>query len=869
MKTRKWLIVISLITVLSMVLAACAQPTAAPSEPETIVETVEVPVETTVEVSVVETQEVVVEKTVVVEVTPTPRPSDRKGGWLDEIVFSLVSADSAVTQLVAKAIDIYGSALSSKDFPAIQEAGLNHSYENGLYYELTYNSCGPVFEATGKLNPFSVATVREAMNWLIDRDYINQEVYEGGALAKFFPITTQFPDYADQADVVRALENKYAYDPEKANAQITAEMEALGATMVDGQWQYEGEPVVLTLLIRTDSDGTRVPIGDYVGNQLESIGFTTDRQYMTSSQASPIWVLGNVCDGLYHIYTGAWGATAIDRDQGDNFEFFDSPNSGYGFSTLWQGYQHSDEYVDLIDKLAYNKFTNLDERKVAFGRALELSLSEGYRTWLIDGKGWTPWNQNVEVTYDLAAGVGSSALWPYTLRFVDQEGGRMSFAQPDNLVDPWNPVAGSNWAYDGSAQRATQSYGVVFDPYTGLTWPQRIEKAEVTVKEGLPVGKTLDWVSLEFAPEITVPDDAWVQWDAANQVFLTAAEVYTEPVTADVKSVVYYPADLFETVKYHDGSPITAADFVIDMIMNFDPGDENSVIYDESQAGALSSFLSTFRGVKIVSTDPLVIETYSDGFQLDAELNVTTWWPNLNYGPNPWHVIAVGNKSEMAEELAYSADKSDALEVEWMNLIAGPSLEILAKYLDEAEAEGYIPYAPTLGQFITADEAATRYANLKQFYADRGHFWVGTGPYILNKVYPTEKTLTLVWNPDFPDAANRWDVFAEPKRAEVEIDGPGQVALGEEATFDVYITFKGEPYALADIKEVKYLVYDATGEAVLVDLATAVEDGLYQVTLSADVTAGLEAGSNKLEVAVVPLVIAVPTFSSFEFVTTE
>jgi len=869
MKTRKWLIVISLITVLSMVLAACAQPTAAPSEPETIIETVEVPVETTVEVEVVETQEVVVEKTVVVEVTPTPRPSDRKGGWLDEIVFSLVSADSAVTQLVAKAIDIYGTGLSSKDFPAIQEAGLNYSFENGSYYELTYNSCGPVFEATGKLNPFSVPAVREAMNWLVDRDYINQEVYNGAALTKYFPITTQFPDYADLADVVRALESKYAYDPEKANAQITAEMEALGATMVDGKWQYEGEPVVLTMLIRTDHDGTRVPIGDYVGNQLESIGFTTDRQYLTSSQASPIWVLGNVCDGLFNIYTGAWGANIIDRDQGDNFQFFDSPSSAYGFSTLWQGYQNSEEYADLIDKLAYNKFTNLDERKAAFSRALELALSEGYRTWLIDGKNFAPWNPGVEVTYDLAAGVGNAQLWPYTLRFSDQEGGRMNWGQPDVFVDPWNPVSGSNWSYDGAAQRATHSWGVVYDPYTGLVWPQRVESAEVTVKEGLPVGKTLDWVDLTFEPEITVPDDAWVKWDAANQVFLTAAEVYTEPVTADVKSVVHYPAGMSDTVKWHDGSPITAADFVMYMIMTLDPGDPNSVIYDESQASNLESFLSVFKGFKITSTDPLTIEYYRDGYELDAELNVTTLWPYLGYGEGPWHVLAMGNKAEMAEELAYSPDKSDALEVEWMSLISGPSLEILSKYLDEAEAEGYIPYAPTMSQFVTAEEAATRYADLKQFYADRGHFWVGSGPYVLNKVYPTEKTLTLTYNPDFPDMANRWDVFAEPKRAEVEIDGPGQVTIGEEATFDVYITFKGEPYPLADIKEVKYLVYDATGAVVQVDLATAVEDGLYQVTLSSDVTGGLSAGSNKLEVAVVPLVVAVPTFASFEFVTAE
>jgi len=47
------------------------------------------------------------------------------------------------------------------------------------------------------------------------------------------------------------------------------------------------------------------------------------------------------------------------------------------------------------------------------------------------------------------------------------------------------------------------------------------------------------------------------------------------------------------------------------------------------------------------------------------------------------------------------------------------------------------------------------------------------------------------------------------------------------------------------------------------------EDGHYQVKLPADVTSKLEAGSNKLEVVVVPSVVSVPSFASFEFVTTQ
>ena len=234
----------------------------------------------------------------------------------------------------------------------------------------------------------------------------------------------------------------------------------------------------------------------------------------------------------------------------------------------------------------------------------------------------------------------------------------------DTLVDPWNPLAGSNWVYDMAPMRATGDYGTIPDPYTGLVWPQRIESAAITVEEGLPVGKTLDWLTLDFAPEIQVPGEAWVDWDAENQVFITAdeklammaEEAAAEPVaeaeegeegeeaevveipeyfTAKRKSVVTYPADLFEKHTWHDGSPMSVADFVMYLILSLDPGTEGSEIYDASQVGKVESFKSSFKGFNITSTDPLVIEYYSDVWYLDAEYNVTDWWPYYDYGEGP------------------------------------------------------------------------------------------------------------------------------------------------------------------------------------------------------------------------------------------
>ena len=155
---------------------------------------------------------------------------------------------------------------------------------------------------------------------------------------------------------------------------------------------------------------------------------------------------------------------------------------------------------------------------------------------------------------------------------------------------------------------------------------------------------------------------------------------------------------------------------------------------------------------------------------------------------------------------------------------------------------------------------------MKKWYDAHGHFWIGTGPYYLDKVFTTEKTAVLKNNPDFPDLSNRWAQFSEPKLADTSLDGPAQVKAGEEAVFDATITFKDQPYLQSDIQKVKYILYDASGAVAATGDATPVEDGHYQVTLDAATTSKLPSGASRIEVAVVPIPVAVPSFTSLDFV---
>ncbi len=114
---------------------------------------------------------------------------------------------------------------------------------------------------------------------------------------------------------------------------------------------------------------------------------------------------------------------------------------------------------------------------------------------------------------------------------------------------------------------------------------------------------------------------------------------------------------------------------------------------------------------------------------------------------------------------------------------------------------------------------------------------------------------------------SKWARFQTPMLATTEVDGPGRVTIGTEAAFDVFIDFESDPYPVDMIDTVTYLIFDATGELAITGEATAVDDGLWEIVLTAEQTGQLEAGANRLEIAVAALPVSLPSFASMEFVT--
>ncbi len=849
MSKRFWFTVFAVLVAASMVLTACQTATPAPTQAPATTEAAatEAPTEAATEAP-----------TEAPTPTPTPIPAP-KGAWVDEVVVSTFDQEQAIPRLKAGDVDIYADTLVDAD--TFNEVKSDPNLEaavavTGKSVDIHVNPT----EFKEGFNPFTDPKLREALHYLLNREYVAKEIHGGLAYPKYTALSVNLPDYVNIIDTMKAIEAKYKFDLEKGKQLVAERMEAMGATKnADGKWEINGEPVVVHFIIRTDLWKNK-EIGDYFSDNLEAAGFTVDRMYKTRDEASPIVFGSDPTEGTWNLYIGGWGSEGLARDESWVWAFFYT-KLGLGVP-LWQAYEVPEDAYQIAEKLWNGDFNTIEERTELMRKAAEFFTAWNTHMFVVELPGFQPYRKGISVAYDLASGIGGSDLWPYTLRWKDKVGGTVKFAQKSLFVDPWNPVAGSNWAYDMSIQAATNDKGVFLDPYTGLARPERIEKAEVIVEKGTPVNKTLDWVDLKFVDKVDVPGDAWVDWDAENQRWITAEEAgITE---AKVKTVVYYPKGMFDEIKWQDGSNLSVADFVYNMILTFDRGKEASPLYDEAAASNLNAFLKHFKGVRIVSTDPLVIETYDDGVsQLDAENLVSTWWPQ---NAQAWHLLSVAATAEANNELAFSSDKADANKVEWTSFVAGPSLEILHKYLTEAVDQGTIPYENVLKDYITTDEAKARYANLLKFYDEYGHFWIGTGPFILTEVDTTNKTAVLKKYADYPDSADKWAIFGEPMLAEVEIDGDGQVVKGQEATFDAYVTFKGKPYPADQISKVLYMVFDQDGNLLAKGEAQMAEEGTYTITIPGDTTANFSVGSLKLQVVAVSKAVAVPGVATFDFV---
>jgi len=760
----------------------------------------------------------------------------------------------------SRTMDAYVSPFDAANYALLVDAGLNVSFSYGSFTEIELNPARsdgdqPLF-VNGQLNATANKKVRQGIGRLIDRGYIIGEFLQGCGVPRWTVLDPTMPAYADLLvrEYLRETEVACRYDEVEGERLIAEGLKECGAVKVDGKWVWNGDPVAITGLI--PKEGELAQIGHYVANLLEEVGLQVK------------WIEGSVDDLKKKLQPGAcnwnfivrcWYVDRIHRSQQTYYQGFYSPIKGCeGSATV---------------------FTQLSQEPSSvfrFRDAEECAADLAYHHWLYTAK--TPWATATDVCVcpDLAAGLGGSYLAflrPYFSSLL--VGGSMRVAASSLLAEPWNPVGGSTKMGDRTIQKATEAWFLYPDPNTGLFVPFLVESAVVTAAWGTSVHSTLDWVSVERVDTIPVPGDAWAGWDGSE--LITAAKKYPNGATARTKTTCTFTDDLL-TMKWHDGSTFSIADMLMHFIFVLDRANPNSVIFD---ASAVDPIADGFKGARILSKDPVVIEVYHDrAIYKHAEEQVfrsigDLFWPYYGTGMAPWHTVTVGMLAENAGLCVFSKSKAENLGVSRQDWIKGDSLQLLSGQLDtlraRQDAVSKVRYAQVLYKTWISDiEIGKRYQLLKEFYDTHGHLWVSNGWWRIDSIDPAAKRVVCMPFYHSVGAVGKHLQFSsEPGLASMSISGPTEVTPGDEAQFGIELMCEdGEPYPNADDlvhTTVLYFVFRETGEVVASGYGMGGGDGIVHVSLSAEETAALSRGAWMLEVIAVLRSVAVTSTGMLTF----
>ena len=797
------------------------------------------------------------------------------GSWVDEIVYFKENDQSKVLDMMLSGdAHFFGNNFDSDMNPDIQASGLPSDVSYGSYNEYQLNPAGPICN-DGSFNPFGIGKIREAMNWLIDRNYMIDEYFYGLGVPMFGMLNPNFPTAGSIGPTERELSITYDYDLDKAIDVITTEMTAAGCELVGGTWHYNGEEIIMQGLIRTEHE--RMQLGDYFCDQLELAGFATERRYGTSPECSAFWVSTDPWDNQWTFYTGGWIANTIDRSENSQHIVYDTPD-GWGIP-LWQAFVVPDEYYQLTQDFYFGNFADLEERKAMAAELERWTMSEyaSFHIWLLVQAGTWAWAENVTTTVGTTSGVMGNPFFSRVARFVDADGapilgGTLLIADPSMFVEPWNPVDGSNWLYDAQIYDQCEDRAAYGDPYTGLYFPHWIDHAVVEKNSDVIMFQTMDWVTMEVNDNIVPPAGALYDWDAVNQAWSTIGDIYPAGTTARTSVTIYFRDDLYDNY-WHDGSQLTFADFYYKYIMSSARAQPESPYFDASTVSGHATGLETNKGMQVISTDPLVIKFWDDLAYFDAEEHAFQFaygfTPQWAYGSMPWHVAAAALLGEEKQEFAFSEDKAVELGVDRVSFIAGPSLELLKVDAAEAANLNFVPWPSELLDVMDPAEPFERYNNMIAFLETYGHLWIGNGPMMVTEVDTVAQQIVISRFEDYKYTNEAFMQFATPRYADISMSGPEVVVGADGATYDVTLTFQGEAYPAADISSLAWLIVDANNTVAASGDATIAGDGAATIALSADVLSALPEGSTTLEVIAVLVPVAKPSYGSTTFLLTQ
>ena len=729
-----------------------------------------------------------------------------KGSFVDEVKFiQYLDENTALEEVRYGNLDIYYSRISSDRIESQDSRdGIQVFASSGGSYSILVNP-----SISDKFNPFSITDVRFALNYLVDRNLIVNELLGGHGK----PMISNYGMYAaDYLSIIDEIESfHFEYNPSHANDLITDALENAGAEKIHDTWYHDGEQIEISFFIRSD-DPIRKSIGEILSYELENIGFKVKKDFGDLNKAFVVVYGSNPATQKWHLYTEGWGSSGFSKYDSVGLAQMYSPwfsnMPGNNDPTYWN---YKNDYIDaLTQKIYIGDFTSAQERTSLIEEATKEGVNESVRIFLASKTDQFIANENVDgVINALGAGITTR----FTPINANSDTNSLVIGVKQIYQGAWNPIAGFSDTYSNQVWLNLYDPGVFSHPFTGKIIPIRT-----------------GWEVENFGNDkkISVPEDAII-WDIDNQKW--------KKVGSDQYAISKITFDLI-LGDWHHNQKMDMNDILYSIYFLSEWGSaphENDKTYDSEYSAQAIQNAKTLIGIKPL--DDNTIEVYVDYWHFD-EAEIAGWatpWSSM-----PWEIMTSMEDAVLDGNVSFSRSGAVSKNVNWLSLIVPNDSQIIRQHLIELKESGHIP-SSLQGSEYDWEYFEGRYNAAINWIDQNNHAVISNGPFYLDNYSPESRTITInsFDSDEYPFESGKWEKFEQvkfPKITNVKISDV--VNLGESVS--IYVE-------MSDSSQIHYFILDPQGE-ITISGTSPVDNNSSEIVLSKSETLELDMGTNTIKI---------------------
>jgi peptide/nickel transport system substrate-binding protein len=750
-----------------------------------------------------------------------------KNTYFDSIKFiQYLDENTALEEVRNGNLDVYYYTISPDRLETHQaREGLQVFDSTGISYSLLTNPA-----ESDKFNPFSSKEIRFALNYLVDRKLIVNELMGGYGSV----ITSYYsPSEPEYLTIIEQSESyNFKYNPGLANEIFTKVLTEKGAKKINDKWEIDGKPIEISIFIRSD-DPVRKSIGEILSVELEKIGFIVKKDFGDLNKAFVVVYGSNPADMKWSLYTEAWGRSAFVKYDSIGLAQMYSPwfsnMPGFNDPSYWN--YKNDKLDELTQKIYSAEFDTSKQREQLIQEAVTEGVNESVRIFLASKVNQYVANEKVSgIVNDFGAGVPSR----FTPINAQSDSDEFVIGVKQIYQGAWNPIMGLTDTYSRHIWGIISDPGTFKHPFTGETFPVRV-----------------DWQVETAGPndKLAVPQKAII-WNPTLQKWenISQGTLATSKVTFD-----------FKFSNWHNGQKMDMNDILHSLYFTVDWGtqvDENDKTFDTEYTPRAAQMIESIIGVNQIDDDTL--EVYVDYWHFD-EGEIADWGDT--WSVMPWEISVAMEKAVIDGKVSFSRSGATSKNINWLSLIVPNDAILIKSYLQEFKEENYIPIA-FKNDIKNSEYYQNRYDSSINWIENNNHAVISNGPFYLESYAPESRTITVKAFEDdtYPFKIGKWSEFENVQFPIIKkIDLKKVIMKGDELKIGI---------KTVNSDSILYFLTNNEGELIESEKIKVNDENMI-INVSVEKTEKLGMGANNIKIFAMSNSVLKPDYYESSFIVTN